>query len=116
MLSLDPERPSFRFSLAASSNPLTHRSQQGMPCDHHPSALHLHVCLSVITHVREENAAGLCDQQQARAAGEAAKISEVRKMADQESIETGRGKVLPKSLLACEEIHCCQVYQAKGEN
>jgi hypothetical protein len=46
----------------------------------------------------KEDAPGFLDQQKARAAGEAAEISNVGKMADQQRIEPGRGKVLPQFL------------------
>src|SRR5713101_8829150 len=108
MLSLNPQRPAFRFPLAASPNPLPHRAQQGLARDYHLRALHLVVRLSVIAHVRQENADALCDQQQARAAGEAAKISDVRKMAHQKRIESCRGEVLPEFLLAPEEVHSAE--------
>ena len=57
--------------------------------------------------VRTDSAAGVQDfhQQQTRAPGKAAKISDVRKMADQERVKLRGGEMVPQFPLARLEVH-----------
>jgi len=75
-------------------------------CNHDFGAFYFLVRLDVIANVRKKYAPALFDQQQSRAPGKAAKISNVRKMADQQPIKAGGRKMVPKFLLAGAEVHC----------
>ena len=107
------DRSSFR-SFPAGSNPLPSRGQECLSSDDHSCAFHFLVRLRVITDVREEDAAGFLDQQETRATGEAAEISNVGKMTDKQRVEPRGGEVISQFLLTTEEIHSCRVYQAEG--
>ena len=81
------------------------RLQHGLACDHDFRCFHLVVGLRVITNVREEDASGLFDEKKTSTAGKAAKVSDIRQMADEQSVETGRREMLAKRNLARNVVH-----------
>jgi hypothetical protein len=82
--------------------------QQGFPGNEYLRALHLVVRLRVITNVGNEDTSGFLNQQQTRAAGESAKVSNIWTMADEKSVKAGTRKMLPKLVLSSLKIHCCE--------
>src|SRR5271168_5268950 len=108
MFGLDSEGPSLRsLLLARGLNPFANRSQRRLARDHYFRALYFLMRLARIAGVAEENVARFPDEEETRAAGKAAKISDVGKMADQQCIKAGRSELLPQFLLAREKIHAC---------
>ncbi len=61
--------------------------------------------LRVIANIGEENAPRFLDREKTRAPSEAAEISDVGEMADQQGIEPRGRKMLPQFILACKEVH-----------
>ena len=72
----------FRFAHAASSHSPSEPFKQSFARNVYFRALHLGAALRVITHVGKKDTASSLDQQETGAPGEAAKISNVRKVAD----------------------------------
>src|ERR1700689_3056636 len=93
---------SVSFTLRA--DPLPQRAQHRLARNDHLRAFYFFASLRVVANVRKEHAPCLLDQQEARAAGESAEISDVGEMADQERIKRGRGNVLPQFLLARKKL------------
>ena len=94
MLRLDADVPCLTATTAAKM--ITDRLHYCFSCDHNLRCLHLFVGLDVVTDVGKEDTARLFDKQQPSTASKAAKISDVREMADQQPVKPGRGEVLPQ--------------------
>src|SRR6516165_3056439 len=104
MLGFEADRPSLG-TLAAFSEKLSDCRQNGLAGNDDPGAFDLFVSLRVVADVGEKGAAGRLDQQKSSTAAEPAKVSDVRKMADEESIEARGRKMLAKFVLASAKVH-----------
>ena len=93
-----------QFSLRSTSP----TAQQRPSGNHDLRAVHLVMRLRIVANVGDEETAGLLHQQNARAAGESAKVSNIWQMADEKSVKAGSRKMLPKLVLTSLKIHCCE--------
>ena len=104
MFGLNPDRPS-SSPLPTLREQIPQSGEGCLPGDHNFGALHFLMRLNVVTDIGDKNAAGLLDQQQPSAPGKSAKISNIRKMANEKSVKSGSDEMLAKFVLACAKVH-----------
>src|SRR3954469_4338037 len=104
MLGFNPDGPS-AGALSRPAEKFAYRGQHCLARNDHLCSLDLLMRLHIVAYVRKENAFGLSYEQKAGTARKVAKVSDVRKMAHQQCVNSRGGKMLPEPYLARVKIH-----------